>query len=96
MVKRKFKLHANVSSYNLQAIKPILERILANNGIIKPIDQGFEIDAELEGESAKDLNRMVLSELRRVEKRTIIRSEWTSGNIVERFFDYVPKVNRKA
>lgn len=54
------------------------------------------MEAELEGESARDLNRMILSELRRAEKRTRIRAEWTSSNIVERFFDYVPKGTCKA
>ncbi len=96
MAQRKFRLWANVSSDNLPAIKPTLERIIADKGTIRQTDQGFEVEAELEGESARDLNRMVLSELRRAEKRTRIRAEWKSGDIIERFFDYVPKGTRQA
>jgi hypothetical protein len=91
MAQRKFRLWASVSSDNLSAIKSTLERIIANKGTIRQTEQGFEVEAELEGESARDLNRTVLSELRRAEKRTRIRAEWKSGDTVERFFDYVPK-----
>jgi hypothetical protein len=96
MVYRKFRLRANVSSDNLSGIKPTLERIVANKGSIRQTDQGFEVNAELEGESAQALNRMILSELRRVEKRTRIRTEWTFGDTIEKFFDYVPKGTRKT
>jgi len=34
--------------------------------------------------------------MRRVEKRTRLRSEWTSGKTVEKFFDYVPKGTKTA
>ena len=84
-----------MSSDNSSAIKLALERIIANTGTIRETDQGFEVEAELEGESAQSLNRMLLSELRRAEKRTRIRCEWTSGGINKRFFDYVPKGMRK-
>ena len=96
MAQTKFRLWANVSSDNLAAIKPTLERIIADKGTIRQIDQGFEVEAELEGERARDLNRMVLSELRRAEKRTRIRAEWKSGDIIERYFDYVPKGTRQV
>ena len=96
MAQRKFRLRAGVSSDNLSAIKPILERIIADKGTIRQINQGFEVEAELEGESARHLNRMVLSELRRAEKRTRIHAGWKSGNVIERFFDYVPKGTRQA
>jgi hypothetical protein len=96
MAQRNFTLRARVSSDNPSAVKSVLERIIVNRGTIRQTEQGFEVEAELEGESARDLNRMILSELRRAEKRTKIRAEWTSGNTVERFFDYVPKGTRKA
>jgi hypothetical protein len=96
MAQRKFRLWANVSSDNLAVIKAALERIISNKGTIRQTDQGFEVEAELEGESARVLNRMILSELRRAEKRTRIRAEWTSGDTIERFFDYVPKGTRKT
>jgi len=96
MVKKRFKLSAHISSDNPVAIKPILERIIGDRGIIKPTAEGFDVTAELDGESARDLNRALLSEMRRAEKKTRIRSEWTSGDTTEKFFDYVPKTTRKA
>jgi hypothetical protein len=72
-----------VSSDNLPEIRPTLERIIPNRGTIRQKEQGFEVEAELEGESERDLNCMILSELRRVEKRTRIRAEWKSGAIIE-------------
>ncbi len=96
MVDKRFKLSARVSSDNPQAIKLVIERIIGNEGTIKSMSGGFEIIAELDGESARDLNRMLLSELRKVEKKTRVRAEWTLGNTTERFFDYVPKATLKA
>lgn len=58
---------------------------------IETTETGLRVRVQLEGENARDLNRAVLSALRRAERRTTIRAEWTSGTTVERFFDYVPK-----
>jgi hypothetical protein len=96
MVEKRFKLSARISSDNSPAIKSVLERITGNEGTIKPTGEGFEVNAELNGESARDLNRMLLSEMRKAEKKTRIRAEWTSGNTIERFFDYVPKASSAA
>ena len=96
MVEKRFKLSARISSDNPSAIKPVLERIIGDKGTIKPWSEGFEVNAELDGESARDLNRMLLSEMRKVEKKTRIRAEWILGNTTERFFDYVPKATRKV
>jgi hypothetical protein len=93
--RRRFRLVARVSSDSPSAIKPILQRVVGERGEVKPIGGGFEIRGEFEGESARELNRQLLSEMRRVEKKTRIRAEWTSGKTVEKFFDYVPKGTRK-
>jgi hypothetical protein len=95
MPEKKFKLSANVSSSNPSAIKPVLERVVGSNGSIKPTSDGFEVNAEFKGESARDLNRMLLSELRKAEKRTRLRSEWTCEDTVEKFFDYALKQTKK-
>jgi hypothetical protein len=50
---------------------------------------GFLIEAEMEGASAKELNRTLLSALRKVEKRTTLRAEWTSGDTTERYDIYL-------
>jgi hypothetical protein len=96
MAQLKFNVSAHVSSDNPLAVKLVLEQIIAEKGTIIQGDQGFDVEAELEGESARDLNRMILSALRRAEKRTRIRAEWTSGDTVEKFFDYSSKGTRKA
>jgi hypothetical protein len=86
-----FKLIARVSSSNPQAIRPVLEN-LVTQGSVKEVDEEFMVEAEMKGESAKELNRYLLSSLRRVEKRTRLRAEWTSDDgIIQRFFDYVLK-----
>ena len=74
MAQLKFRVSAQVSSDNLSAVKPVLEQLIAEKGIIRQTDQGFDVEAELEGESARDLNRMILSALRLAEKRTRFRS----------------------
>ena len=91
MVQKTFKLSARISTENPSAIKPILERIIGSNGTIKSTQEGFEVEADLKGERSRDLNRTLLSEMRRAERRTRIRAEWTSGNVIEKYFDYVPK-----
>lgn len=96
MPEKKFTLKANVSSANPSAVKPVLERAIGGNGSIKATGDGFDVNAELKGESSKDLNRMLLSELRRAEKKTRLRAEWTSEGITEKYFDYVLKQTRKA
>jgi kynureninase len=94
LVQRTFKLSARISSDNPSVVKPVLKR-LVGKGKIKAVQDGFEVEAVLAGDSARTLNRMLLSELRRAEKRTRIRAEWTSGSTIEKFFDYVPKGIRR-
>ncbi len=96
MSEKKFKLSARISSANPSAIKPVLEQIIGKDGSIKPTADGFEVNAEFKGESARDLNRMLLSELRKAEKKTRIRSEWTSVDTTEKFFDYSLKQTKKV
>lgn len=91
-----FKLSARISSDNSSAIKPALENFLGGKRSIKATDDGFKVKVELEGQSARDLNRTLLSEMRRTERRTRLRSEWTSDGITERFFNYVPKGIKKT
>jgi hypothetical protein len=90
MAKKTFQLTARVSTENPKTIQPVLDELLPK-GIVTKTDDGFLIKAEMVGESAKDLNRTLLSALRRAEKKTRLRSEWASGKSVEKFFDYVHK-----
>lgn len=95
MPKKTFTLMARVGTENPQAIKRALEE-LVSKGSITPTDEGFLVKATMKGESARELNRTLLSALRRVERKTRLRPEWKSGGTTERFFDYVPKGSRKA
>lgn len=46
----------------------------------RKIGDEFIVEAGMEGTNAKELNRTLLSALRRVEKKTTIRAEWTSDS----------------
>ena len=96
MVSRHFKLVARVSSSNLQAIKPILGQFI-KTGYVKEAKDEFIVEAEMAGGSAKELNRSLLSALRRTEKKTRLRAEWTSDDgTTQKFFDYVLKKTTKT
>jgi hypothetical protein len=91
MPNKYFKLSARVSSSNPQAIRPVLENLITQ-GSVQEVKEEFQVEAGMEGESAKELNRFLLSSLRRIEKRTRLRAEWTSDDgITQKFFDYVLK-----
>jgi len=95
MSEKKFKLSASVSSANPTAVKPVLERMVGSNGTIKTTSDRFEVNAEFKGKSARDLNRTMLTELRKAEKKTRLRSEWTCEGTTEKFFDYALKQTKK-
>ena len=95
-MRKRFSLKASVSSDNLAAMKPVLQGFAAK-AVIRPDKNELIVEAALEGNEAKELNRSLLSALRRVEKRTRLRSEWTSDDgTVYKFFDYVLKKVSKA
>ena len=86
-----FKLKARVNRSAAQTIRQALDQLGAMGSVTKTGEE-FLVEAEMEGASARELNRTFLSALRKVEKRTTLRAEWTSSeNTTERFFDYVPK-----
>lgn len=86
-----FRLSARIASANLELLRVPLREHLGSNGRITLDGEELRVEAELEGSSARELNRALLSALRRVEKRTRLRAEWTAEGVTERFFDYVPK-----
>jgi hypothetical protein len=88
MVARRYALVADVSSDSPAAIEPLLRQL---DGQIARSADGFHVEAALTGESARELNRALLTALRRVERRTRLRAAWTTDRVTERFFDYVPK-----
>lgn len=89
MIEQRFELTADVSSDDPLAIEPVLRAVAGLR--ITPSADGFHIEGCMAGQSARDLNRALLSALRRAERRTRIRSQWSLGEATFRFFDYVPK-----
>ena len=95
MTEGRFRLVARVSTDSPERIRPILNEVFPG-GQIREHGSEFVVETAMEGGSAKDLNRSVLSALRKVEKRTRLRAEWTAvDGEVSRFFDYVLKVTTK-
>jgi putative acetyltransferase len=90
-----FHLVAEVSSNGPAAIEPVLSQLIIDGTVTRTAD-GFHVDGWMQGADARMLNRELLSALRRVERRTRLRAEWTGGGEVHRFFDYVPKGTRPA
>lgn len=88
MAQKKFRLSARISSDNPSAVRTVLEEFSGGKGSVKATDEGFEVDAELTGESARDLNRMLLSRTRKAERHTRLRAERTADGVTERFFDF--------
>ena len=89
-----FCLNGEVSSENLSAIQTLLAQL--TGGQVTATPAGLHVEGAMEGSDARDVNRRLLSALRRVEKRTRLRAEWTAGGTTFRFFDYVPKSERPA
>jgi hypothetical protein len=97
MTSKRYSLRAEVSTDNSVAVKPVLKRMITRGSVTGGDKAGvFHVQAEMEGSSARELNRWLLSELRRAEKKTRLRAEWTCAGMTERFFDYVPKGTRSA
>jgi hypothetical protein len=91
MTAKIFRVTARVSSDNPKAVKPVLEKAVGKASVNEANGE-FVVEAEMKGESAKDLNRSLLSAIRRAEKRTRLRAEWTADDgTTERYFDYVLK-----
>ncbi|MGO9584198.1 MAG: hypothetical protein ACLP36_15485 [Acidimicrobiales bacterium] len=89
-----FHLIADVSSDTPGAIGSLLEELI--DGTVTATPDGFHVDGFMRGSDARELNRFLLSALRRVERRTRLRAEWTANGETNRFFDYVPKGTRPA
>ena len=86
------KLKARVNRANARTIRQALDQLVAKGVVIRKVDEEFRVEAEMEGAGARELNRSLLSALRKVERRATLRAEWTApDNTAEKFFDYVLK-----
>jgi len=87
----KFKLKARVSRSDVPTVEHVLQELGARGSVTRGADD-IVVEAEVEGGSAKELNRSLLSALRKAQKRTTLRAEWrSSDNTTEKYFDYVLK-----
>lgn len=84
-----FRLVGDISSDDPSALRTVIEDVIT--GTVTQTRSGFHVEVVACGRRARDVNRVLLSALRRVERRTRLRAEWTLGGVSERFFDYVPK-----
>jgi hypothetical protein len=86
-----FRLSARVSSADPAAVRAVLEELLPAGSLDQRKDE-LLLEADIEGAAAKDLNRSLLSALRKVEKKTRLRAQWTATDgTTQSFFDYVLK-----
>jgi len=85
-----FKLKARINRSDAETIQQALDQFAAKGSVRKEGDE-FLVEADIEGASAKELNRTLLSALRKVNKRTTLRAERTSGDTTQGYFDYVLK-----
>jgi len=93
MAKQRFSLSATVDTDSPDLVLKVLRGLFGEGAVERGAKVGeFIIRKEMEGESVKDLNKTLLSALRREEKRTRLRAEWTAQDgTVSKFFDYVLK-----
>ncbi len=90
----RFHLTADISTDSPDKIGPMLGRLVG--GTITRTPEGFRVEASTRGTDPRELNRELLSAMRRLERRTRLRAEWTGNGMTHRFFDYVPKGTRPA
>jgi len=90
MDERQFVLVARIRTKDRAGIQMVLAGLLPH-GSVTATDEGFRVEATLEGTSARDLNRMLFSALRRIDHRATLHADWTAAGITERFFDYTAR-----
>lgn len=89
----RFSVVADVSSDNLTVVRPVLLEMI-EDAVVTNTPSGLRVQGVIDGTDARDVNCRLLSALRRAEKKTRLRAEWTADGHVHRFFDYVPKSTR--
>ena len=83
-----FRVKARINSSDARTIQNALEQLAAKGSVTKAAE-GFIVEAEVEGANAKELNRTLLSALRKVQMKATLRAEWVSRDkATETFFDY--------
>lgn len=84
-----FHLVGDVSSEDLEAVRAVLGQIVRGT-VVSALD-GLLVKGTMYGADAREVNRRLLSAMRRVERRTRLRAQWTAGGVSYRFFDYASR-----
>jgi hypothetical protein len=95
MDKRAFRLEARIRTSDPADIQGVLASLIPH-AVVTPTTEGCQVEGTLEGSSARDLNRTLLSALRRIDRRATLRAAWTSEGTTEHFFDYTARGTRSA
>jgi len=95
MDERPFTLAARIRTTDPAALGAALTTLLPH-GVVTCTAEGWRVEAVLEGASARDLNRMLLSALWRIDRRATLHAAWTSAGTTEHFFDYTARGTRPA
>ncbi len=90
MAQRSFALVAEISTDDPQALAPAVAARFRPEEIER-LPDGFRVSFVLLGPSARELNRDLLSYLRRTVRMTRLSARFSEGGVTERFFDYVAK-----
>jgi hypothetical protein len=86
----KFVLDAWVTSDSPEAIGRFLADKLGAESVRRE-GNDWIVRGKVDGRSAREANRTLVAQLRRIERKTQLRAAWTHGGLTERFLDYVPK-----
>lgn len=96
MTPEPYRLTARIGSDNPSAIRPVLEGIVGKDSV-RAEGSDLLVEATMKGSEVKELNRALLSALRKAEKKTRLRAEWSSfDGTTYRYFDYVLKKVTKS
>ena len=90
MGNKRFLLVARIRTTEYAALQAVLTQLIPQ-GTITATEDGLRAEGEMEGTSARDLNRTLLSAMRRIDRRATLRAEWTADGMTERFFDYTAR-----
>jgi hypothetical protein len=98
MAPERYSLVARVDTDSPGKVRPVLQTLVGQGTVKRGSGPNeFLVTAEMDGTSAKELNRALLSALRRAEKKTRLRAEWIAPDgATETYFDYVLKRTTKV
>jgi hypothetical protein len=87
---RSFRLTATVITEAPEPVRSRVENVLGPKARVLRTADGLRVEVgAVVAVDPREINRRLLSEMRRVDEGAKLRSEWTAGDVTERFRDYV-------